>query len=281
MKLTATVKVSQFKTKLRKWMKEVDAEQAASLTGYGRDFLKEALKFTPPGNGKQSPARSLKDLRERIRRDFEGDAGKDQALQDEDIRWITLPSGERTAFIPVVNAKGQVVNRTASPFRAVAGRVTQKKLRALHVGKYHVEFTGADLGAFIALHPGQYKFRKNRAGRVTRMVFRGARHLAPERSIKAEIRRRQALVGRLLAGWKPLARHTRTKLPAAAEKHNTPGSVSVQVSAVHGAVLTAVNSGGHFALQQIIDRNLPKIRKAMKRGAKGRVYALRKKLRAA
>lgn len=270
MKLTSKWTLSRAKSRLRKWMHDVSEEEKASLTAYAQDFTRMAVKFTPPGNNRISPGKALRNLKERIRRDFEGDTGKESALTDDDITWRTDHGGQHYALLP--NGKH------ASPFRAVRGRVTDKKLRALNLGRYHVEFTGENLAGFMRGRD-EYRWRKGRGGSAVRMVWRGARHLAPERSIKAEIRRRQFLVGRLLAGWKPVARKARTKLPAAAERQSGNGTVSIRKDGTHGAVLTATNKGNFPELQAIINRNLQPLQKRIRNTARKRQKMLANKMK--
>lgn len=255
-------------------MKDVDEEQKESLTAYAGDFTRLAVRFTPPGNGRMSGTAALRALKERIRRDFEGDAGKEQALTDEDIEWHTTNGGHHYATLPS--------GKLASPFRAVRGRVTAKKLRALNVGKYHVEFIPGNLGGFVASHsPEQYRWQKTNGKKAIRMTWKGSRHLASEGTIREEVRRRQFLVGRLMAGWKPIARKARVKLPAAAENQPGNGTVSIRRNAAHGAVLTATNKGKDPELQAIINRNLPKLNKSIRKTAAKRKRALAAKLKRA
>lgn len=274
MQFNAKVELSKFKSKLRKWMKEIREDELDSLRDYARDFTRYAIRFTPPGNGKRSGQSSLRMLRERIRRDFEGDTDKEHALSDDDIRWSTDHYGQHYARLP--NGK------YASPFRAVVGRITDKKLRALNLGKYHVAFTGENLYRFMRPYIDQdYWWSKRNKSSAVHLIWRGERHLAPKRAIKAEIRRRQALVGRLLSGWKPVARKARVVLPAVAERHNAPGSVTIQRSAMHGAVLTAKNGGNFPELQAIINRHVPKLNKTLRKTAAQRTRALAGKLKKA
>lgn len=259
------------KRKIRAWRDAVSTEQAESLRAYAREFVALAVRFTPPGNGKTSPATARRNLQERIRQDFEGHAGKDKALADDDLTWRTTRSGQHYVLLP--NGK------SASPFRAVRGRISAKKLRTLNVGKYGVEYAGGNLRAFMAARPGQYRWQRQGSKKAYRLLAVGARHLAGLGSIRAEIRRRQQNAGRLLAGWKPAAKYAGKKLPAHAERHQGNGAVSVRTNARHGAVMTAVNRSFDPAMQSIITRNLPNIRKKILFAARRRARYLAQKIR--
>lgn len=277
MKLTAKWSLTKAKRTLRKWMREVDDDQKKALADYAGILVKQAIRYTPPGKG----AKGMRALKERIRRDFEGDTEKARALTDDDVQWYTDRGGHHHAYIPATDSKGNAVKLTAAPFRAIRGRVTAKKLQALNRGKYHVELADGDLHKFITARPELYRFRRNRKKQM-RFTWRSIRHLATVKTIKAEIRRRQFLVGRLLAGWKPVARKARVKLPAQAEQQPGNGAVSIRKSGQHGAVLTATNSAADMVdLQRIINRNLPELRRKVKTRARKRKKELANKLQKA
>lgn len=273
MNITTKWSLSRAKAKFRKWMKEVDAEAKESLTAYAADFTRLAVKFTPPAGKHAHGAKALRQLRERIRQDFEG-APNARNFSEGDIIWRTTSGGHRYAFFD--NGSGKYHTK-ARPFRIITGRVTAKKLAGLNKGKYGVRHAGGNLQAFIASCPQQYRWLTNNKNTVRLRAY-GPRHLATPRAVKEEIRRRQFLAGRLMAGWKPIARRARAKLPAAAERHSGNGSVGIRKSGAHGAVMTARNRGNFRNLQRIIDANVPALNKAMKKTAGKRKRALAKKL---
>lgn len=268
---TVKLRLDGLKRKTRAWLNAINAEQQESLRAYAKDFVAAAAEFTPPGDGKSSPADARRKLTERIRQDFEGWGGKDQAYTDQDLIWRTTRGGHRYVLLKKLHY--------ASPFRAVRGRINEKKLRALNLGKYGVEYTGTNLHAFMAARTDQYRWlRRNRAGGV-RLIMHGVRHLAPISSIRAEIRERQRHVGYLLAGWKDTARYAGKNLPAHAQRHQSHGSVRVRSDARHGAVMTAVNRSSDPAMQSIINRNMPRIRKKIAATARRRQRYLARKLK--
>lgn len=268
---TVKLRLDGLKRKTRAWLNAVSKEQQESLRAYSKEFVALAVRFTPPGNGRTSAATARRNLRERIRRDFEGQAGKEQALSDQDLQWRTSRTGQRYVTLPG--------GKAASPFRAVRGRINAKKLRALNVGKYGVEYAGENLHAFMAARPGQYRWRRQGESKAYHLTMVGARHLATVGSIRAEFRRRQQNIGRLLAGWKSAARYAGKKLPAHAERHAGSGSVRVRSDARHGAMMTAVNRSFDPAMQSIITRNLPSLRKKIRFAARRRVRYLAQKIK--
>lgn len=262
--------LARAKAKLRRWERQVDKETVESLREYGAVAATAMVKCTPPSHKGTTPARALSNLKARIQRDFEGDGA--EAFTDDKIVWYTLGDGTRIArfkFAP---------HDRPSPFRVAQGRVSKKVLAAMNVGKYHVEFIKSDLGSFMR-RSGQYYM--GRSGSAYRLKWRGARHVTTMGAVRAEIRRRQHLAGKLMAGWKPFAHKVKVRLPGQAEKATGKGGVKVQRDTAHRATMTATNGGHYPELQSIVNRQLPAVRKKNRSIAKKRAKQLGKKLKKA
>lgn len=260
--------LARAKAKLRQWERRVDRETVESLEAYGANAARAMIKCTPPSHAKTTPATALRKLKERIREDFEGEGL--EPFDDADIFWFTDRNG-------VLRARfGDYGGGRPSPFRVISGRPTRKMLAAMNVGQRHkVEFAKGNLGEFMR-NAGQYYM--GREGSTYRMKWSGPRHVTTMAAVRAEIRRRQHLVGKLMAGWKPLAAKTKVKLPAAAAKASGKGSAKVSRDGAHKAVLTASNGGHYPQMQAIINRQLPGLRKKNRNLAKRRAKTLSKQL---
>lgn len=260
--------LARAKAKLRQWERQVDKETVESLQLYGGEAARAMVKCTPPSHKGTTPARALRDLKARIQKDFEGDGA--EAFTDDKIVWYTLGDGTRIArfkFAP---------HDRPSPFRVAQGRVSKKVLAAMNVGKYHVEFIKSDLGSFMR-RSGQYYMGKS--GSAYRLKWRGVRHITTMGAVRAEIRRRQHLAGKLMAGWKPFAHKVKVRLPGQAEKVTGKGGVKVQRDTAHRATMTATNGGHYPELQSIVNRQLPAVRKKNRSIAKKRAKQIGKNLK--
>lgn len=262
--------LARAKAKLRRWERQVDKETVESLREYGAVAATAMVKCTPPAHRGTTPTKALAALKQRIKADFEGDGL--EPFSDEDIVWFTLGDGTRIARFKY---RG---DDRPSPFRVMQGRVSKKALAAMNVGKWRVEFVKSDLGGFMR-SKRQYYMGPN--GSAYRLKWRGPRHVTTMAAVRAEIRRRQYLAGRLMAGWNPFAKKVKVRLPAAAGRHSGAGTATTKRDSKHKAVLTATNKGHYPGLQDIVNRQMPGIRKKNRSIAKRRAAALGKKLKKA
>lgn len=264
--VTVKMDLSRAKAKLRRWERRADKALLEDLKVYGETAARAMVKCTPPSHKGTTPAKSLKDLKARIKQDFEGD---EEPYSDKDIYWVTV-YGDKIARFYRKNGR-------PSPFRVIAGRVNERALRSMNVGRYRVEFIKHSLGGWIKHHPEQYCMGPTR--RSYRFKWYGVRHVTTLGAVRTEIRRRQHLAGKLMAGWKPFAKKVKVRLPAAAEKQSGAGTVKTRSSVAHKAVLEASNKGHYPGLQAIVDRQIPGIVKKNKGIAKRRARELAKKLK--
>lgn len=263
-----SIDTRRMRAKIRQWERQVDAATLADLKLYGQTAAKAMMKCTPPGNMKQAPGKALADLKKRIKQDFEGEGLK--PFDDDDIFWYHDGKGVLRARI------GGYADLRPSPFRVVRGKPSRKTLAALNVGRqYKVEFV-QDLQGFMA-KSGQYYMGLR--GSTYRLKWSGPRHVTTQGAVRQEIRRRKALAGKLMAGWKPLAHKAGTRLPAAVEKQTGRGSAKVRRSMLHKATLEGRNGGHYPALQKLVNRQVPWILKMNRSIAKRRAKQLGKKLR--
>ncbi len=263
-----SIDTRRMRAKIRQWERQVDAATLADLKLYGQTAAKAMMKCTPPGNMKHAPGKALADLKKRIKQDFEGEGLK--PFDDDDIFWYHDRHGVLRARI------GGYTERRPSPFRVVRGKPSRKTLAALNVGQQHkVEFV-QDLPGFMA-KSGQYYM--GRRGSTYRLKWSGPRHVTTQGAVRQEIRRRQALAGKLMAGWKPLAHKADTRLPAAVEKQTGRGSARIRHSMLHKATLEGRNGGHYPALQKLVNRQVPWILKRNRSIAKRRAKQLGKKLK--
>ena len=260
-----SIDMRRAKAKLLRWERRVDKATLEDLKLYGQTAAKAMMKCTPPGNMRQTPGKALKDLKDRIKKDFEGD---EEPYSDRDIYWVTVDGAKIARFYSK--------NGRPSPFRVLTGRVNDKTLRAMNVGKYRVQFIKQSLGGFMRRSPNYYM---GRARSTYRMKWRGVRHVTTPGAVRTEIRRRQHLAGKLMAGWKPLARKAGTRLPAAVEKQTGKGSAKISRSTQHKAVLEGTNSGHYPELQKLVDRQVSYIMKKNRSLAKRRARKLGKALK--
>lgn len=266
-----SIDTRRMRAKIRQWQRQVDAATLADLKLYGAEASKAMMKCTPPGNMKERPAAALRKLKERIKDDFEGDGLK--PFDDDDIFWFTTPNGARVARFNDYNGG------RPSPFRVISGRVSKKMLKAMNVGRYRVQFVQSDLSSWMKKRGTRSWYYMDREGSTYRLKWRGTRHVTTMAAVRAEIRRRQALAGSLMAGWKPLAHKAGTKLPAAVEKQSGKGSAKIKHSMLHKAVLEGRNVGHYPELQKLVNRQIPWILKRNRALAKKRARAMGKKLK--
>lgn len=262
-----SIDTRRMSAKIRQWERQVDAATLADLKLYGQTAAKAMMKCTPPGNMKQSPVKALADLKRRIKKDFEGEGLK--PFDDEDIFWYYDRHGVLRARI------GGYTDERPSPFRVVRGKPSRKTLAAMNAGKWRVEFV-EDLQEFMARSRQYYMGRR---GSTYRLKWSGVRHVTTLAAVRQEVRRRQHLAGKLMAGWKPLAHAAGTKLPAAVEKQSGKGSARIRRSVLHKATLEGRNAGHYPELQKLVNRQIPWIMKRNKQLAKKRAKQLGKKLK--
>lgn len=286
MKITVKVDVTRLKRKMIRWMKSCREEEKASLQEFSRAFVEDAMKFTPPGNGRMSVGKAHKALKERIAEDFLG-YGDTAELDASHFGWYRDPWGHRFARVKSSEVAREKRGRV-SPFYAFKGRPSKQLLQGMGVGKYRVEYIprlqgvvrhGRSQGAAYYFYRDAYHGRKHH--KPVRLGWYGVRHVTSRAALRTEVRRRQFLVGHLAAGWKPIAVRSRAKLPAAVAKHKGHGSVTVRHDSRHGAVADITNHSFDSRLQSIVDRNVPKTRRknraiARKRVKQNLVPALRK-----
>lgn len=266
MTVTAKWDLTRAKAKLRRWERRVDKATVRDLRMYGETAAKAMIKCTPPSHAGTTPAKALRELKARIKKDFEGD---EEPYTDKDIYWVTVGGNKIARFYRK--------NGRPSPFRIITGRVNKQALAAMNVGRYRVQFIKQSLGGFMSRSPHYYM---GRAGSSYRLKWYGVRHVTTQGAVRTEIRRRQHLAGKLMAGWKPFAKKVRVNLPGQAAKQPGKGSVKVILGTRHKAVMTASNGGHYPALQSIIDRQIPGIVQKNRRIAKKRTKQLAKTLNA-
>ncbi|MBR5887300.1 MAG: hypothetical protein IKZ07_03730 [Akkermansia sp.] len=264
-----SIDTRRMRAKIRQWERQVDAVTLADLKLYGQTAAKAMMKCTPPGNMKERPAVALRKLKERIKKDFEGDGLK--SFDDDDIFWYRDGRGTLRARI------GGYTDERPSPFRVIRGRASKKMQEAMKVGGRHkVEFVAGGLSEFMR-RAGQYYM--GRRGSTYRLKWHGVRHVTTMAAVRGEIRSRQRLAGKLMAGWKPLAHAAGTKLPSAVEKQSGKGSAKIRHSMLHKAVLEGRNAGHYPELQGLVNRQVPWILKRNRSIAKRRAKQLGKKLK--
>lgn len=274
MKLTCKMDMSGMLKKIERAKKELEKEADNDLKEYGRVFIDNMLKVTPPNNGRGNMGFAIKKLKERIAGDVSGDvADGGTPWVDEDWRWITLASGEKK-LVPVSG------HGSRSPFFKVAGRLSPAKMEALkkqyNVGRYHVQYVDSDLGTFMR-SVGQYRLR---GGRVKYLSWHGPRHLVKAAAIRAEVKRRQMQVGRLVAGWFPMARLCKAKMPGVpkAQQGSAEGRAVKRGSGL-AKFVTATNSVPYSPLKNIVKRNERRVQNGIKKRGKFLAEKKRKKLR--
>lgn len=270
MKIRIKADMKKLVRRVRAWVRAIDDRQREDLKAYAADFSRLALKFTPPGNGRIGTASAVAKLKTRIRRDFEGDGLV--PYDDGNIVWRTKNGQHYAVF---ADDNGTITSRKPSPFRVIRGRVTPQKLAGLQKGRRGTQWVGSDVHAFMKTHGGQYRL----VGSPVRLRWHGARHLVSLASVRAEIRRRQARAGRLMAGWSAVAHFGKVALPSAVARHHGAGYIRIRKDKAHGAVLTAHNVGNFSEMQAIVDKNLPKIRAKFQNTARRRAKITAQKLR--
>ena len=270
MKLTVKWSLSAAKAKMRRWMLKADAQIQVDLQLYGKNATQAMVKCTPPCNGRSTPVKALRALRERIREDFEG--GGLEPFDDNHVSWFTDDAGVKRAYINLPRR----TKRKPSPFRVVSGRVDEAVLRSFGVGRHRVQFVSGNLGAFMAANREWYYMSERR--RTWRMHWAGVRHVTTEAAVREEITRRQFLVGALMNGWEAMAKKTGYRMPGMARRGGK-GSCTVRHDAKAKATMTGTNAGHYPGLQRIIDRQVPGIVRKNRKLAKKRAAVLAAELK--
>ncbi len=275
MGLTFKFNTRGFRAKREKWARMVGAEQLTAVKRYGAEAVKQMVRYTPPAGGKVGVARGLANLKARIKEDLMGDGGK--VYSDRDIVWRRNKQGQLFARF---KAEDGSMRGHPSPFRMFTGAVSSQKLAALGVGGRHkVEF---------AEHPGrfinsrsQYVYRRRGSSRAIRLTWHGTRHVARLGAVAVEVKRRQRKVGKLMAGWKELARMTGARLHKDLRAASGRGSAVLRRDAQHKATITAHNREPYPGLQAIVDRQVKRLRPRLRRMANGEVKRIKRKLKKA
>ena len=273
MKITCKMDISGMLKKMERAKKAVEKETDGDLKEYGRVFIDNMLKVTPPNNGRGNMGFAVKKLKERIAGDVSGDkADGSIPWVDEDWRWITVNGQPK--LVPV-RGHGR-----RSPFFKVTGRITPAKLAALktqyNVGKYHVQYVDADLGTFMR-SVGQYRIRGRK---VKYLSWSGPRHLVTAAAIRAEVKRRQMQVGRLVGGWGPMAKLCGAKM-AGVPKTQAASREGRAVKRGSGLskTVTATNSVPYSPLRSIVKKNEKRVQSGIKKRGLSLAEKKRKKLR--
>ena len=257
--------------KLEKIEKMMDKEADADLVEYGREFVDYVMKHTPPNNGRGKMGYALRALKNRIAVEFTGSVNAEgRTWQETDYRWVTV-NGKPT-LVPIRPEQGR-----PTPFLAVTGRVRPEVLRAMNVGRHHVQFVERDLGGFMRAS-GAYQLCRRRGGNVMGLKWSGTRHVATAGAIREEVKRRQMQVGRLVAGWMPMARLSKARM------QGVPGRFSGEGRAVkrgrgHKKMVTATNSVPYGPLQRMMRQGTPAIRERIRRRGMKLAAKKRKKMR--
>ena len=274
MKLTCKVNMSGMLKKIERARKLLEKETDVELKEYGKVFIEDMLRVTPPNNGRGNMGFAVKKLKERIAGDISGDkADGSKPWVDDDWRWITLADGSRK----LVPRSGQ---GRRSPFFKVTGRISPKKLEALKaqygVGKYHVQYVDADLGRFMR-SVGQYTLRGRR---VKYLSWTGPRHLVTAAAIRAEVKRRQMQVGRLVGGWGPMAKLCGAKMTGVPKtQQGSREGRAVKRGSGLAKTVTATNSVPYSPLRSIVKRREKRIQNGIKKRGRYLAEKKRKKLR--
>jgi len=273
MKLTCKMDISGMLKKIERAKKELEKEADNDLKEYGRVFIDNMLKVTPPNNGRGDMGFAIKKLKERIAKDVSGDvADGSTPWVDEDWRWITVHGQPK--LVPVSG------HGSRSPFFKVQGRLSPAKMDALkkqyNVGRYHVQYVDSDLGTFMR-SVGQYSLRGRR---VKRLSWHGPRHLVKASAIRAEVKRRQMQVGRLVAGWFPMARLCSAKMTGVPKtQQGSAEGRAVKRGTGLAKSVTATNSVPYSPLNIIVKRNQKQVQKSIKKRGKILAEKKRKKFR--
>lgn len=262
MRLSATWNMKKLRAKMLRFSRRADGQIMANLKEYGAEACKLMVKATPPAGVRKTPSAAFAALKKRIKTDLEGEG--ETPFSEGNIRWMTEPDGTRIAFVSAGQRtkNGRMRQGRASAFRVYRGAVSANKLAALNVGKFGVQHA-KNVQSFIRSHASDYYYTQRKG--ASHFRWRHTRHVASLAAVRAEVRRRQGKVGKLMAGWKPLARKSGAKLPAIAERQQGNGSVAVSRSRRHTATMTAHNKGNYAGLQNLVDRQVPNLRKRMKR----------------
>lgn len=274
MKLTCKVNMSGMLKKMERARKLLEKETDSDLKEYGKVFIEDMLRVTPPNNGRGNLAFAVKRLKERIAGDISGDkADGSKPWVDDDFRWITVGGEQR-----LVARSGHRIER--SPFFKVTGRISPKKLEALkkqyNVGKYHVQYITGDLGRFIR-YSDQYRLK---GWWVKYLSWNGPRHLVTAAAIRAEVKRRQMQVGRLVGGWGPMAKLCGAKMTGVPKtQQGSREGRAVKRGSGLAKTVTATNSVPYSPLRSIVKRGEKRIQRGIKKRGRYLAEKKRKKLR--
>ena len=271
MKISCKIDLTRLKRKVRHFCKQAERDADDNITAFGREFVNLATRFTPPNNGGKSPAEAIAKLRRRIAKDFTGsENAQGRTWQNvEGFQWIHV--GGELKLVPLIKRHG-----FPTPFLAVTGKISDKKLQFLNVGRYRVQFVESDLGAFMR-SSGNYYISVNRKG-AAHLKFVGPRHVAPAATIMAEVKRRQKQAGRLLAGWRAMAKLSKARLTGCPSRHKGEGS-AVKRGRGAAKTITARNAAPYGELRPILRRETPAIRRAIKRRGMEQARKQRARLR--
>ena len=274
MKISSKMNMSGMLKKMEKAKKMLERETDCDIYEYGKVFIDDMLKVTPPNNGRGNFGFAVKRLKERIACDISGDKADGSKLWvDDDFRWVTVDGEKR-----LVARSGHT--RILSPFYKVAGRISPKKLEALkkqyNVGKYHVQYIGSDLGKFIR-YSDQYYMK---GWRVKYLAWCGPRHLVSAAAIRAEVKRRQMQVGRLVGGWGPMAKLCGAKMTGVPKTQaaSREGRAVKRGSGLAKTV-TATNSVPYSPLRSIVKNNEKRVQRGIKKRGRFLAEKKRKKLK--
>ena len=271
MKISCSVNVRKLKRKVEQIRRQAERDADEDLVHFGREFVNKALRFTPPNNGGNSPAEAIAKLRRRIAKDFTGSEnaqGRTWQHDDTDFRWIHV--GGELRLVPLIKRKGY-----PTPFYAVTGKNAALKAAKLGAGRYRLQFVEGDLAAFMRSSGNYYISTNNRKG-AAHLKFVGPRHLAAASAITAEVKRRQKQAGRLLAGWRAMAKLSKARLTGCPSRHKGEGS-AVKRGRGAAKTVTARNSTPFGELRPILRREAPSIARAIKK--RGHELAQKKRSR--
>lgn len=270
MKISCKINIRQLQRKVERMRRQAERDVDEDLVHFGREFVNRALRFTPPNNGGKSPAEAIAKLRRRIAKDLTGsETAQDRTWQhdDSDFRWIHV--GGDLRLVPLIKRKGY-----PTPFYAVTGKKAASQAAELGAGRYRVQFVESGLGEFMRAS-GNYYISVNSKG-TAHLKFIGPRHFAPAAAITAEVKRRQKQAGRLLAGWRAMAKLSKARLTGCPSRHKGEGS-AVKKGSGAAKTVTARNSVPFGELRAILRRESSSIHRAIKK--RGHELAQKKRAR--
>lgn len=273
MKISCKIDLTRLQRKVEQIRRQAERDADDNLVHFGREFVNLALRFTPPNNGGKSPAEAIAKLRRRIAKDFTGSEnaqGRTWQHDDSDFRWIHV--GGELRLVPLIKRKGY-----PTPFYAITGKNAALKAAQLGAGRYRLQYVEGDLATFMRSSGNYYISTNNRKG-AAHLKFVGPRHLAPAAAIMAEVKRRQKQAGRLLAGWRAMAKLSKARLTGCPSRHKGEGS-AIKHGRGAAKTVTARNSTPFGELRPILRRETPAIRRAIKRRGMEQARKQRARLR--